>query len=71
MREITSKVIETRTGHYARQFFVNGEKIFIKGGGYGPDLLQRRSAEKYSIEFNYMKDVGMNAVRLEGKMENE
>jgi len=64
-------VFETRKDKFARQFLINGKKIMVKGGGYTPDLLQRRSVEKYEIEFAYMKDMGLNAVRLEGKMEVE
>jgi exo-1,4-beta-D-glucosaminidase len=71
IREVTSTVFETRKGKHARQFYINGKKILIKGGGYTPDLLQRRSLAKYETEFTYMKDMGLNAVRLEGKMEND
>ena len=71
IREVTSFVFETRKDKFARQFLINGKKIMVKGGGYTPDLLQRRSVEKYEIEFAYMKDMGLNAVRLEGKMEVE
>lgn len=50
---------------------VNGKRIMIMGGGYSPDLLQRRTRERYEIEFAYTKDLGLNTFRLEGKMEND
>ena len=54
-----------------RSFQINNKDILIKGAGYSPDLLQRRSKEKYEIEFQYIKHMNLNTVRLSGKMEDK
>jgi exo-1,4-beta-D-glucosaminidase len=67
IREITSKVDEK--GH--RIFQVNGNNILIRGAGYSFDMLLRSSPEKQQEELNYVRDLNLNAVRLEGKLEND
>ncbi|HXQ26377.1 MAG TPA: hypothetical protein VN822_08240 [Candidatus Acidoferrales bacterium] len=67
IREITSE-LDAR-GH--RLFRVNGKKILIRGGGWAPDMLLRESPERLKTEFRYVRDMNLNAIRLEGQMETD
>ena len=67
IREITSEV--DARGHLL--FRVNGQKILIRGAGWAPDMLLRESNERLRTEFRYLRDLNLNAIRLEGKMESE
>ena len=67
VRQVTSKIDEK--GH--RIFQINGKNILIRGAGYSFDLLLRSSPEKQQAELNYVRDLNLNTVRLEGKLENE
>ncbi len=52
-------------------FRINGQKILIRGGGWAPDMLLRRSRQRLEDEFRYVRDMNLNTVRLEGKMESD
>ncbi len=67
IREVTSEL--TEKGH--RLFRVNGRRVLIRGGGWTPDMMLRFSAERMEAELAYVRDMGLNAIRLEGKMEPE
>jgi exo-1,4-beta-D-glucosaminidase len=67
IREITSEVVATG----GRQFFVNGHPILIRGGGWAPDMLMRASPERQDAEMRYVRDLHLNTIRLEGKLEDE
>ena len=67
VREVTSNIDEK--GH--RIFQINGKSILIRGAGYSFDLLLRSSPERQKAELNYVRDLNLNAVRLEGKLEND
>lgn len=54
-----------------RLFRVNGQKILIRGGGYTFDMLLRTDATRQAQELDYVADMHLNAVRLEGKLEDE
>ncbi len=49
-----------------RAFKVNGVPIVIRGGGYDPDLFLHYSAADTARQIALMKNMGVNAVRLEG-----
>jgi exo-1,4-beta-D-glucosaminidase len=67
IREITSEV----TPDKARVFSINGKRILIRGGGWSPDMLLRENPQRLRDEFRYVKDIGLNTIRLEGKLETE
>ena len=67
IRQVTSNIDEK--GH--RLFQINGKNILIRGAGYSFDLLLRSSPERQQAELNYVRDLNLNAVRLEGKLEND
>jgi exo-1,4-beta-D-glucosaminidase len=66
IREVTS---ELNNGH--RLFRINGKNILIRGAGYTFDMLLRESPERQEAELRYVKDMNLNAVRFEGKLEDE
>jgi exo-1,4-beta-D-glucosaminidase len=71
IREITSEVSEQAPDRMKRLFKVNGKNILIRGGGWTPDMMMRQSPERLADEFRYVRDLGLNTVRLEGKLETE
>lgn len=50
---------------------INGENIFFKGGGYVWDMLQRWDTKTNAAHVQYVKDMGLNTMRLEGTLGNE
>jgi exo-1,4-beta-D-glucosaminidase len=67
IREITSELDERQN----RVFKINGKRLLIRGGGWSQDMLLRQSQEKLRHEFEYVKHLHLNTLRLEGKMETE
>ncbi len=54
-----------------RLFMVNGRKILIRGGGWASDMMLRpESPERLSAEMRYVREMGLNTIRLEGKLES-
>ncbi len=66
IRDISSEL--TDKGY--RVFRINGKRILIRGGGWAPDMLLRPSAERELAEIRYVKDMNLNTIRFEGKMES-
>ena len=54
-----------------RLFKINGKNILIRGGGYTFDMFLRSWPNKQEALFKYVRDMNLNAVRLEGKMEDD
>jgi exo-1,4-beta-D-glucosaminidase len=67
IREITSEITDTG----ARLFRVNGKPILIRGAGWAPDMLLRRNPKRLRAEFQYVQDMNLNTIRLEGKIESD
>ncbi len=67
VRQVTSEI--DSNGH--RLFHINGKNILIRGAGYSFDLLLRSSPERQEAELKYVRDLNLNAVRLEGKLEDD
>ena len=67
IREVTSEL--TDKGY--RLFKVNGRKVLIRGAAWAPDLLLRWSSEKLDADLNYVRDMGLNTIRLEGRIDRE
>lgn len=60
----------TREGH--RLYRVNGKPILIRGGGWASDMLLRPApTERLEAELRYVKEMGLNTIRLEGKLESD
>jgi exo-1,4-beta-D-glucosaminidase len=67
IREIASTI--TTTG--ARLFTINGRRLLIRGGGWAPDMLLRASPERQDAELRYVRAMGLNTIRLEGKLDDD
>jgi len=67
IREITSEMTEKG----ARLFRVNGKPILIRGAGWAPDMMLRQSSERLRTELQYVQDMNLNTIRLEGKIESD
>ena len=67
IREITSDL--NAVG--GRAFHVNGKNILIRGGGWTTDLMLRENSQRLHDEFRYVRDMGLNTIRLEGKLETQ
>jgi exo-1,4-beta-D-glucosaminidase len=71
IREITSEVAEHAPNRFKRLFKINGKNILIRGGGWTPDMMLREDSGRVADEFRYVRDMGLNTIRLEGKLETE
>src|SRR6202045_1191424 len=67
IREVTSEVNSVG----GRAFHINGKNILIRGGGWTPDMMLREDSQRLKDEFRYVQDMGLNTVRLEGKLETQ
>jgi exo-1,4-beta-D-glucosaminidase len=67
VREITSSIDPNGN----RLFSINGKRLFIRGAGWAPDMLLRESSDRLRAQFRYIRDLNLNTVRLEGKLETE
>ncbi|MGA7316805.1 MAG: sugar-binding domain-containing protein [Silvibacterium sp.] len=67
IREITSEL----TDKGFRLFRINGKPILIRGAGWSQDMLLRQDPQKLRDELTMIRDMHLNAIRLEGKMETD
>jgi len=67
IREITSDLNSIG----GRAFHINSKNILIRGGGWTPDMMLRENSQRLQDEFNYVRDMGLNTIRLEGKLETQ
>jgi exo-1,4-beta-D-glucosaminidase len=54
-----------------RLFKINGKNILIRGAGWTFDMFLRTDPRRQDEELAYVKDMNLNTVRLEGKLEDE
>ena len=64
----TSSELDAK-GH--RLFRINRHPILIRGGGWSPDMMLRESPERMRMQFAMVRDLHLNTVRLEGKLETD
>lgn len=67
IREITSEL----TARGARLFRINGKPILIRGGGWAQDMMLRSNPVRLKKQFKLVQALGINTLRLEGKMETK
>ena len=67
IREVTSEL----TAEGSRLFKVNGRRMLIRGAAWTPDFLFRWSSEKLDADLAYVRDLGLNTIRLEGRLDRE
>lgn len=60
----------TAKGH--RLFKVNGRPLLIRGGGWASDMMLRPASQaRLEAEMRYVREMGLNTIRLEGKLESD
>jgi exo-1,4-beta-D-glucosaminidase len=67
VREVTSEL--TDKGY--RLFKINGHKVLIRGAAWAPDMLLRWSPKRLDTDLDYVRDMGLNTIRLEGRIDRE
>jgi exo-1,4-beta-D-glucosaminidase len=69
IRTVTSELIGPSAMAPAgvRRFAVNGQPLVIRGGGWAQDLFLRYSASNVAQQIALIKNLGLNAIRTEGK----
>ncbi len=67
IREVTSEL----NAQGARLFRVNGKPILIRGAGWSQDMLLRSSEQRLRDQIRMVRDMNLNTIRLEGKLETE
>lgn len=65
IREVTAKLNE----HKDVIFHINKRPFQVIGAGYAPDIFLRWDRDRFSTIAGYALDIGLNTIRLEGKME--
>ena len=65
IREVKSEVLAANR----RLFSINGKNVLIRGGGWSPDMMLREDPQRLRDQFRYVQDMGLNTIRLEGKLE--
>ena len=64
-----SPEIQTRWNEHtqSREVYVNGQRIFIKGGDWiASDALLRLSPQRYDAEVRFHRDMNLNLIRVWG-----
>ncbi|HWA95333.1 MAG TPA: beta galactosidase jelly roll domain-containing protein [Terracidiphilus sp.] len=67
IREITSEF----TANGSRLFRINGKPILIRGAGWSQDMLLRTNENRLRDQFRLVRDMHLNTIRLEGKLETD
>jgi len=67
IREVTSEL--TAKGH--RLFMVNGRKVLIRGAAWDEDMFLRWSSARLDADLAYVRDMGLNTIRLEGHLDRD
>ena len=67
IREITSEL----TTNGSRLFRVNGKRILVRGAGWSQDMLLRTNETRLRDQIRMVRDMNLNTIRLEGKLETE
>jgi exo-1,4-beta-D-glucosaminidase len=67
VREIGSELMPSGS----RRWLVNGVPILIRGAGWASDMLLRPNPTRVEQQLGYARDLGLNAIRLEGKLESD
>jgi exo-1,4-beta-D-glucosaminidase len=67
VREVTSEL----TPGGGRLFKVNGKNVLIRGAAWAPDMLFRWSSQRLDADLAYVKHMGLNTIRLEGKTDRD
>src|SRR5439155_3317534 len=64
-------VKSTLDGSGHRAFSVNGKPVLIRSGGWASDMFLRTDVNRLQKQFEVVRDLGLNSIRLEGKLETD
>ncbi|KAA6456422.1 glycosyl hydrolase family 2 [Acidobacteria bacterium AB60] len=67
IREVTSELAATG----GRLFRINGKPLLIRGAGWSQDMLLRTDEHRLRDQLHLVRDMHLNTIRLEGKLETE
>jgi exo-1,4-beta-D-glucosaminidase len=67
VRQVGSEL--TDKGH--RLFKINGRRILIRGAAWAPDMFLRPMPKKLDADLRYVKHMGLNTIRLEGRIDRD
>ena len=67
IRQVTSEL--TDKGY--RLFKINGRRFLIRGAAWAPDMFLRSMSKKLDADLRYVKHMGLNTVRLEGRIDRD
>ena len=67
IRQVTSDL----NNQGQRLFHINGRNILIRGAGYSLDMMLRSTPERQDAQLAYVKDLNLNTLRFEGKIEDD
>jgi len=67
VRQVASEL--TDKGH--RLFKINGRRILIRGAAWAPDMFLRPMPKKLDADLRYVKHMGLNTIRLEGRIDRD
>jgi exo-1,4-beta-D-glucosaminidase len=65
------EVVSDKNERGDRLFKINGRNVLIRGGGWSSDMFLRWMPTRVKHEFEYVKDMGLNTIRSEGKLERD
>jgi exo-1,4-beta-D-glucosaminidase len=65
------EVVSDKNERGDRLFKINGRNVLIRGGGWSSDMFLRWMPARVKHEFEYVKDMGLNTIRSEGKLERD
>ena len=65
IRSITSEL----DANQHRLFRINGHPILIRGAAWTPDMMLRIDPARDEIDLHYAREMNLNAIRFEGKLE--
>ncbi len=67
IRQVTSEL----TDKSSRLFKINGRRILIRGAAWAPDMFLRPMPKKLDADLRYVKHMGLNTIRLEGRIDRD
>jgi exo-1,4-beta-D-glucosaminidase len=67
IRQVTSELTEKGS----RLFKINGKRILIRGAAWAPDMFLRPMPKRLDADLRYVKDMGLNTIRLEGRIDRD
>jgi exo-1,4-beta-D-glucosaminidase len=65
IRTVSTKAVVVK-GTWRRDFYVNGQRIHLTGGGWVPDMMLNRDSSRYDHEMQLCRNANINLLRVWG-----